>query len=131
MIYAADDSVRGDSHITTKGAEGLLAKEIDKQNAMETIQLIAQAGAQIAGAAGMNITPALSWALETLFKAQGIPDDVLIQMRQPSPQQLLAMQQQQQQQKPQQQAKGNGANPNPNSEGGPDNGGVQKDLAGL
>lgn len=125
MIYASDDAVRGDSHITTKGAEGLLAKELDKQNAMETIQLIAQAGAQIAGAAGMNITPALSWALETLFKAQGIPDDVLVQMRQPSPQQLQAMQQQQIE------AKGNGANPNPNSEGGPDNGGVQEDLAGL
>ena len=124
MIYAEDDSVRGDSHITTKGAEGLLAKEIDKQNAMEIIQLVAQAGAQIASVAGMNIAPALMWAFEKLLHAQGIPDDVLAQMKQPSPQQMQAAQQQTQQQ-------GNGANPNPNSEGGPASQGVEDDVAGL
>lgn len=126
MIYAEDDSVRGDSHITTKGAEGLLAKEIDKQNAMEMIQLVAQAGAQIASVAGMNIAPALMWAFEKLLHAQGIPDDVLAQMKQPSPQQMQAMAQQQQQAQ-----QGNGSNPNPNSEGGPDTGGAEDDVAGL
>lgn len=126
MIYAADDSVRGDSQIVTKGAEGLLAKETDKQNALETIQLVAQAGAQIASAGGLNITPVLGWAMEKLFRAQGIPDDILEQMKQPAP---MPPQQPGQQLEG---GQGNGMNPDSNPMGGsPDTGGTEQDLAGL
>lgn len=124
MIYADDASVKGDSQIVTKGAEGLLAKENDRQNALETIQLVAQAGAQIAGAGGLNITPVLSWALQKLFQAQGIPDDILEQMKQVPPQ----MPQQGNQPAP----AGNGVNPNSNPmAGGDQTGGYENDTAGL
>lgn len=124
MIYADDASVKGDSQIVTKGAEGLLAKENDRQNALETIQLVAQAGAQIAGASGLNITPVLSWALQKLFQAQGIPDDVLEQMKQLPPQML--------QQGNQASPAGNGMNPNSNPmAGGDQTGGYDNDTAGL
>ena len=109
MLYAEDAAVKGDSQIITKGAEGLLAKELDKQSAMEVLQIISQAGAQMQGA-GVNLAPVMSWSFKKLFSAMDIPDDVLQQMLMPSPAMLMQMQQMQQEAVPQ----GNGANPNSN-----------------
>lgn len=121
MVYSEDVSVKGDSQIIPKGAEGILAKEMERQNAQEIISMIAQAGAQIAQAGGLNITPVLGWSLKKLFGAMNIPDDIIAQMEQPNPmmmaQQMAAAQQ------------GNGMNPNSNpNPGSPEGAGPAADA---
>lgn len=81
MLYASDSSVKGDVQIVTKGAEGLLQKETEKQNAMEMLQVIGAVGGSLSGA--VNLTPVVGWAVKKLFGAMNIPDDVLEQMNAP------------------------------------------------
>lgn len=83
MLFAKDMEVKGDSHILTKGAEGLLKKEMEKQSAMEILQTVGAA----AGALGqaVNLAPVISWSLKTLLGTMGVPDNVLGQMEQMSP----------------------------------------------
>lgn len=120
MVYSEDVSVKGDSQIIPKGAEGILAKEMERQNAQEIISMIAQAGAQIAQAGGLNITPVLGWSLKKLFGAMNIPDDIIAQMEQPNPM-MMAQQMAAQQ--------GNGMNPNSNpNPGSPEGAGPAADA---
>ena len=120
MVYSEDVSVKGDSQIIPKGAEGILAKEMERQNAQEIISMIAQAGAQIAQAGGLNITPVLGWSLKKLFGAMNIPDDIIAQMEQPNPM-MMAQQMAAQQ--------GNGMNPNSNpNPGSPEGAGPAADV---
>lgn len=120
MVYSEDVSVKGDSQIVPKGAEGILAKEMERQNAQEIISMIAQAGAQIAQAGGLNITPVLGWSLKKLFGAMNIPDDIIAQMEQPNPM-MMAQQMAAQQ--------GNGVNPNSNpNPGSPEGAGPAADA---
>lgn len=120
MVYSEDVSVKGDSQIVPKGAEGILAKEMERQNAQEIISMIAQAGAQIAQAGGLNITPVLGWSLKKLFGAMNIPDDIIAQMEQPNPM-MMAQQMAAQQ--------GNGMNPNSNpNPGSPEGAGPAADA---
>lgn len=122
MVYSEDISVKGDSQIVPKGAEGILAKEMERQNAQEIISLIAQAGAQIAQAGGLNITPVLGWSLKKLFGAMNIPDDIIAQMEQPNPMMLMQMQQAAA-------GGGNGMNPNSNpNPGSPEGAGPAADA---
>lgn len=107
MLYSEDAAVKGDSQIITKGAEGLLAKELDKQSAMEVLQVIAATGAQMQGA-GINLAPVLGWSFKKLFGAMGIPDDILQQME--TPVQHMAA--------PGAAPGVPGGNPNPNPDGG-------------
>ena len=121
MIYSEDAAVKGDSKIITKGAEGILAKELDKQSAMEILQVISAVGAQMQGA-GINLAPVLGWSFKKLFSAMGIPDDVLKMMETPVPQM------------PQQAMPSTGiagGNPNPNPAPAGEGTGAAIDSAGV
>ena len=84
MLYASDPSVKGDVQIVTKGAEGLLQKETEKQSALELLQVIGAVGGTLGQA--VNMAPVVGWAMNRLFGAMGIPDDVLAAMNVPPPQ---------------------------------------------
>ena len=89
MLYSPDPDVKGDSQIVTKGAEGLLQKEMEKQSAMEILQVL---GAAASGIGQMvNLGPALQWSLEKLLSSMGVPDSVTQQMQGATPAQGLGM----------------------------------------
>lgn len=121
MLYAADSSVKGDVQIVTKGAEGLLQKETEKQTAMEMLQVIGAVGGSLSGA--VNLTPVVGWAIKKLFGAMNIPDDILEQMETPLPQPAMMP--------PQGGGQGNGMMPNSNpAPPSPQGAGVQADMGG-
>jgi len=84
MIYAKDPSVKGDAQIVTKGSEGILQKEMEKQSSMEILQLMGAVGAQLGGM--MNIAPVIAWSIEKLLGAMEVPDEIIDAMKQPVPQ---------------------------------------------
>lgn len=106
MLYSSDIDVKGDSQIVAKGAEGLLQKEMEKQNAMEILQVIGSVGAQLGTASGMNMAPVIGWGIQKLLGTMNVPDSILKQMQMAPP----MPPQGQQAPGPQ----GNGMNPNPN-----------------
>lgn len=112
MLYSPDMEIKGDAQIVTKGAEGILQKEMDKQNAMEILQLLGAVGAQMGSY--MNLAPVIGWSVQKLLGTLGVPDDVLKAMQQPV------------QQVPQQAQQGAvgmpGGNPNSNPNPGNDSG---------
>lgn len=112
MLYAKDPDVKGDSQIITKGAEGLLQKEMEKQSAMEILQVL---GAASAGLGQMvNIGPAIQWSLEKLLSSMGVPQSITEQMKGATPGQGLV------------------GNPDSNPmAGGTMDGGVQADISGA
>lgn len=81
MLYSPDNEVKGDSQIVTKGAEGILQKEMDRQNAMEILQVLGAVGAQLGGM--INIAPVVGWSVQKLMGTMGVPDDILEAMMQP------------------------------------------------
>lgn len=115
MLYAEDPAVKGDSHIVTRGAEGLLQKEMEKQSAMEILQLVGSVGAQLGGM--VNIAPVVGWSIKKLVGSMGVPDDIIDQMGQLS---VPAMA-----------GSGMGDNPNPNpAPPSPTGAGVAADISG-
>lgn len=115
MLYAEDPAVKGDSHIVTRGAEGLLQKEMEKQSAMEILQLVGSVGAQLGGM--VNIAPVVGWSIKKLVGSMGVPDDIIDQMGQLS---VPAMA-----------GSGMGDNPNPNpAPPSPIGAGVAADISG-
>ncbi|MBD5583709.1 MAG: hypothetical protein HDQ88_01365, partial [Clostridia bacterium] len=89
MLYAQDAEVKGDSQIVTKGAEGLLQKEMEKQSAMEILQVLGTAASGLGQM--VNLGPAIGWSLEKLLSSMGVPDSVTEQMRGATPAQGMAM----------------------------------------
>lgn len=83
MLYAQDPAVKGDSQIVTRGAEGILQKEMEKQSAMEILQVVGSVGAQLGQI--VNIAPVVSWSLRKLVSAMGVPDDIVTAMGQSDP----------------------------------------------
>lgn len=81
MLYSNNMDIKGDAQIITKGAEGLLQKEMQKQSAMEILQVVGSVGAQLGQM--VNIAPVVSWSIKRLVSAMGVPDDVIAQMEQP------------------------------------------------
>ena len=75
MLYSKDSTIKGDSQIVTKGAEGILQKEIEKQTAMEILQIVGGVGAQLGQS--MNLAPVITWGVKKLLTASGVPDDVV------------------------------------------------------
>lgn len=115
MLYAEDPAVKGDSHIVTRGAEGLLQKEMEKQSAMEILQLVGSVGAQLGDM--VNIAPVVGWSIKKLVGSMGVPDDIIDQMGQLS---VPAMA-----------GSGMGDNPNPNpAPPSPTGAGVAADISG-
>lgn len=81
MLYGVDSSIKGDALIVTKGAEGILQREIEKQTAMELLQVVGAVGAQLGQT--MNMAPVVSWGIQKLLGGMGVPDEVLAQMATP------------------------------------------------
>lgn len=81
MLYSEDVSVKGDSQIVARGSEGILAKEMERQSAMEILQVVGSVGAQLGQL--VNIAPVVQWSLQKLMGTMGVPDDILNQMAQP------------------------------------------------
>lgn len=107
MLYSPNAAVKGDSQVLVKGAEGLLHKEMEKQSALEILQVIGSVGAQLGQS--LNLGPAIAWSMKKLFSAMGIPDDILAAMNEPNPAMMM-----------QQQAAGGIPGGNPNSNPNPD-----------
>lgn len=123
MLYSTDAAVKGDSQIVTKGAQGLLQEEMNKQNAMEILSVVGSAGAQLAAAGGMNIAPVVAWGIKKLLGTMGVPDDVMAQM--------MAMPPAPPQGAPSGGSGSSGLNPNSNPNPGSLTGaGVQVDVSG-
>lgn len=117
MIYAKDASVKGDAQIVTKGAEGILQKEMQRQSSYEILQLMGSVGAQLGGM--INVAPVIAWSIEKLLGAMEVPDEVLDAMKQPAPQMQQSMPA----------PRGiSGGNPNPNPD--PGSGGGAADIGG-
>ncbi len=81
MLYSNDTKVKGDSKILAKGTDGILAKEMEKQSAMETLQILGAVGQQLGQI--VNVTPGLAWAVKKLFGNMGMPDSVVSAMGDP------------------------------------------------
>lgn len=120
MLYSPDIEVKGDSQIVTLGAEGILQKEMDKQSAIEILQVLGAVGAQLGGM--INLAPVVGWGVQKLMGTMGVPDDILDAMMQPPP-----MPPQGQGGSPEQQGiSGGNQNPNPDTGNGE---GLTADLA--
>lgn len=78
MLYSPDPDVKGDAQIITKGSEGLLQKEMEKQSAMEILQIVGTAAAGLSQM--VNMTPVVQWSLKKLLSSMGVPDSVTQQM---------------------------------------------------
>jgi hypothetical protein len=84
MLYEDDETIKGDSKVLAQGVQGLLAREINRNNAMELLQLIGSVGAQL----GPSVTPLVDWALQQMLTAMRVPPDIASQVKfgQPQPQ---------------------------------------------
>lgn len=76
MKYSDDESIKGDAKVLAQGSTGLIQKEVAKQNAMNTLQLVATA----ASAAQNVVDPGIvKWAIENSLRASGVPVDQIAQ----------------------------------------------------
>jgi hypothetical protein len=73
MLYEDDEDIKGDCRIMAQGVQGILARELDRNNAMELLQLVGAAGAQL-GEAAPRI---FMWALKQVFTTMQVPEDLL------------------------------------------------------
>lgn len=78
MLYAKDVDVKGDSQIITKGADGLLQKEMERQSAMEILQVVGSAASGLGQM--VNLGPVVQWSLMKLLGSLGVPDNILSQV---------------------------------------------------
>ncbi|MDR1314851.1 MAG: hypothetical protein LBQ12_14475, partial [Deltaproteobacteria bacterium] len=74
MLYEKDMSVKGDCKVYAQGVIGLLAKEIERNNAMDLLQILGTIGASAA-------TPAIEWALQRIFNSMGMPPEIAAQVK--------------------------------------------------
>ena len=108
MLYSPNQEIKGDSQIIVKGASGLLAKEIAKQESLEVLQILGGVGAQLSQS--VNLAPVLGWCIKNLFRSLNVPDELIDQMNQPSPMQAQA---------PMEAPQATSTNPNSNPNPGP------------
>ena len=112
MLYSHDVDVKGDSQIITKGADGLLQKEMERQSAMEILQVVGSAASGLGQM--VNLAPVVEWSLMKLLGSMGVPDNILGQVNAIPPQGMGAVT--------------GGPNPAPPS---PDGAGVVADVSGA
>lgn len=72
MRYSKDPLIKGDAMVRARGTEGLLQKEIDKQNSLENLQMIAQLSQT-----GQVDPKVLNWAVTKALETSGVPLDEL------------------------------------------------------
>lgn len=97
MRYSNDESVKGDAQVLAQGSTGLIQKEVAKQTALDTLQLVATAGS---AAQGMVKPRVMQWAVETALRASGVPSEVFEDDGAPAAQQVPAGAPPQEQQPP-------------------------------
>ncbi|ETD67429.1 hypothetical protein V757_11430 [Pelistega indica] len=68
MKFSKDQTIKGDSMVRARGMEGLLQKEIDKQNSLENLQMIAQLSQT-----GQVDPKVLNWAVTKALQTSGVP----------------------------------------------------------
>jgi hypothetical protein len=76
MLYEDDESVKGDSKVIAQGVQGLLAREMSRNNALEILQLVGAVGAQL----GDTASPLVDWALKQTLTAMRVPDEITDQI---------------------------------------------------
>ena len=113
MLYSHDIDVKGDSQIITKGADGLLQKEMERQSAMELLQVVGSAASGLGQM--VNLAPVVEWSLMKLLGSMGVPDNILGQVNAVPPQGAMG-------------SMTGGPNPAPPS---PDGAGVAADVSGA
>lgn len=67
MLYSDDESIKGDSQAKVRDIAGLLQREVDKAEAIERMQMVAQIAQTGEIPAG-----AMSWAAKSLLEASGV-----------------------------------------------------------
>jgi hypothetical protein len=72
MLYEDDMSIKGDSKVMAQGVMGLLAREMERDNALELLQLIGSIGAQL----GDSASPLVDWALQRALISMRVPADL-------------------------------------------------------
>jgi hypothetical protein len=77
MLYEDDESIKGDSKVQAQGVMGLLAREMERNNALELLQLIGSVGAQL----GDSVTPLVNWALQKTMLAMRVPLELASQIK--------------------------------------------------
>jgi hypothetical protein len=77
MLYEDDESLKGDSKVQAQGVQGLLAREMERNNALELLQLIGSVGAQL----GDSVTPLVDWALQRALIAMRVPPEFANQVK--------------------------------------------------
>lgn len=86
MKFSKDPSVKGDCMVMARGTEGLLQKEVEKQNSLENLQMIAQLANT-----GQVDPRVLHWAIMQALRTSGVPlaelgvDETPEQPNQPDP----------------------------------------------
>lgn len=73
MLYEDDPYIKGDSQVQALGTKGLLQKEIDKQNAADTLNIVGS----LAGIADQLPPRLLPWAITEVLDKQGVPEEIL------------------------------------------------------
>jgi hypothetical protein len=76
MLYEPDGSVKGDSKVVAQGVEGLLAREMSRNNALEILQMVGSVGAQL----GETVSPVVDWALRRALQSMRVPDEIAAQV---------------------------------------------------
>lgn len=78
MLYSSDPDVKGDAQIVPKGAEGILQKEMQRQDAQELLMTFGQ----LAQGLGqyLNLAPVIAWGVKELVGTYSVPEDVLAQV---------------------------------------------------
>ena len=71
MLYEKDESIKGDCQVVSQGVQGMVARELNRNNAMELIQLLGAVGNQID-----NAPDIWAWALNTLFEVMDVPKEL-------------------------------------------------------
>lgn len=71
MIYSDNNAVKGDAKVDARGASGLVQKEIDRQNALDVLQLVGQIPE------GFVKPSTVQWAISTALENVGVPIDKL------------------------------------------------------
>jgi hypothetical protein len=70
MLYEDDPSIKGDSKVMAQGVLGLFAREMERNNALELLQLVGSIGAQL----GESASPLVDWALRRALTAMKVPE---------------------------------------------------------
>ena len=81
MLYEDDESIKGDSKVVAQGVQGLLAREMSRNNALEILQLVGAVGAQL----GESASPLVDWALKQTLTAMRVPDEIVARISFNSP----------------------------------------------